>query len=403
MNILMLCTKYSLAENDVWLTNELANSLQAKGHQVDVIVVDWSAVSSGPVRHLKESSGVNVVIIPPVNFKLTIPIISKAIKWIFSSFSVCFELRRKFKEEKPKLIISFSPLVTMMFPVLTISRWKNVRKLLVQWDFFPYHHMQIGLMSSKFVFKVAKFFEEWLIKKFDVVGCMSVRNVDYLKRKYRLVKNQKVAVLPIWGKGSLIPDVDRSVIRARYGLSGTRPLAVFGGQLVTGRGLEDLLAAAEICEHLNSSICFVVIGSGPLESKIQDYLAAGHLNVVWIPRVPRSEYLLVIKACDLALVCTVRDVDVPSFPSKTIDYLRVGLPIIASVEKTTDYGDYIVSKGVGISVEAGCPEQIVEAINKLLEYDEELLVMKERAVSLFNMDFEVDSVSLSLLALADVE
>jgi hypothetical protein len=41
-----------------------------------------------------------------------------------------------------------------------------------------------------------------------------------------------------------------------------------------------------------------------------------------------------ISACDVGIVCTVAGVD-SSFPSKTIDYLRAGLPIVAAVEQDT--------------------------------------------------------------------
>ncbi|UHL63241.1 glycosyltransferase family 4 protein [Paralcaligenes sp. KSB-10] len=399
MNILILCTKFSLDENDAWLTNELADAFQHQGHQTSVIVVDWGATFGRSAADFKSTSGVDVNVIPAVNVSFPVPFVSKAMKWIFSSFAAYRKLHQKLKKEKPDLVITFSPSVTMAFPILAMAVLRHKKKFLIQWDFFPYHHKQIGLLSSRFVFSIAKKAEELLIRRFDAIGCMSQRNVDYLRSHYRLRSRQKVAILPVWGRGASIPDVDRDAIRARYGLPEIRPLAVFGGQLAVGRGLEDLLAAANLSERLCSNIVFVVIGSGPLGSLLTDYLEKGHSNVVWIPRVPRIEYLQVIKACDLALVCTVRNVDVPSFPSKTIDYLRAGLPIVASVEKTTDYGDYIVSKGVGLSVEAGHPDQLYAEIERLLHDEKQMLSMKRQGPHLFMSEMEVEHVAKRLLQL----
>ena len=42
MNILLLCTKFSMDENDPWLTNELAGSLQRAGNRVTVLCLDWA-------------------------------------------------------------------------------------------------------------------------------------------------------------------------------------------------------------------------------------------------------------------------------------------------------------------------------------------------------------------------
>lgn len=399
MNILILCTKFSLDENDAWLTNELADAFQHQGHQTSVIVVDWGATFGRPAVDFKSASGVDVNVIPAIDVSFPVPFVSKAMKWVFSSFAAYRKLRQKLKKRKPDLVIAFSPSVTMAFPILAMAVLRHSRKFLIQWDFFPYHHKQIGLLSSRFVFSIAKKAEELLIRRFDVIGCMSQRNIDYLRGHYCLRSSQKAAILPVWGRGTSIPDVDRDAIRARYGLPGLRPLAVFGGQLAVGRGLEDLLAAANLSERLCSNIVFVVIGSGPLESLLKGYLEKGHSNVIWIPRVPRNEYLQVIKACDLALVCTVRNVDVPSFPSKTIDYLRAGLPIVASVEKTTDYGDYIVSKGVGLSVEAGRPDQLYAEIERLLHDEKRMLSMKRQGPHLFMSEMEVEHVAMQLLQL----
>ncbi|MNV12897.1 putative glycosyl transferase [compost metagenome] len=193
--------------------------------------------------------------------------------------------------------------------------------------------------------------------------------------------------------------MDRADIRQKYSLPQDRPLVVFGGQLVHGRGLEDLIGAAKLSQQRGSPVTFLVIGSGSLESLVEASIEQCCGNLIWIPRIPRDEYVGLIKSCDLALVCTVRDVDVPSFPSKTIDYLRVGLPIIASVESSTDYGDYIASLGVGISVEAGEPDKLLESIEVLLRDTDKMRAMSELGPVRFKEVFEVKHITSQLLDL----
>ncbi len=397
MKILMLCTKFSLSEDDPWLTNELAESLQESGHEVTVVCLDWSASPGSANTEFRTSKGVNVISMSPISVRSRIAFVSRALKWTLSSFSAYRAIRRSLQYKDFELVIGFSPAVTMALPILKMTSRTQARSFLVQWDFFPYHHHQIGLLTSKATFFFAKKVEEFLIRRFDVIGCMSPANVNYLRTRYRLRESQDVCMLPIWGKGNPLPEGDRDAIRCRYGLPKMRPLVVFGGQLVRGRGLEDLLAAASLAEKQQSPIAFLIIGSGPLESLVTTYIKQGHENVTWISRVPRQEYLNLIKSCDIALVCTVRDVDVPSFPSKTIDYLRAGLPIVASVEKTTDFGDYLCSRGVGVSIEAGYPDQLVMSIERLLDDDEKMRAMRERGPACFNDNFDVRHVAAQML------
>jgi glycosyltransferase involved in cell wall biosynthesis len=399
MKILMMCTKFSLSENDPWLTNELADSFQELGHEVTVLCLDWSAKPGSTRSNLKLGNGVEVISIPPVLVSSPFGFVTRILKWSLSSFSAYSISRKLVKQRKFDAVIGFSPAITMALPIMLLARNKKLTSLLIQWDFFPHHHRQIGLFSSGVSFFVARKVEETLIRKFDVIACMSPANETYLRTHYPIRDEQKICITPVWGKETTLPGVDRADIRQKYSLPQDRPLVVFGGQLVHGRGLEDLIGAAKLSQQRGSPVTFLVIGSGSLESLVEASIEQCCGNLIWIPRIPRDEYVGLIKSCDLALVCTVRDVDVPSFPSKTIDYLRVGLPIIASVESSTDYGDYIASLGVGISVEAGEPDKLLESIEVLLRDTDKMRVMSELGPVRFKEVFEVKHITSQLLDL----
>ena len=401
MKILMLCNKFSLSENDPWLTNELADSFQELGHEVTVVRLDWWATPGSARLDLKLANGIEVISIPPVLVRFPLPFVSRVLKWSLSSFSAYSVSRKLSKDKDFDVMISFSPAVTMALPIMALAKKKTLTSLLIEWDFFPHHHRQIGLFTSGISFFVARKVEEMLIRMFDVVACMSPANEAYLRSHYPIRDEQRICIAPVWGKETTLPEIDRIVVRKKYKLPEDRPLVVFGGQLVHGRGLEDLLVAAKLAHKAGSSVIFLVIGSGSLEHLVEECVAQGCKNLIWISRIPRDEYLGLIKSCDLALVCTVRDVDVPSFPSKTIDYLRVGLPIVASVESSTDYGDYIASLGVGISVEAGEPEGLLKSVENLLNDFDKMRSMSAFGPIRFKEIFEVRHISSKLLDMVD--
>lgn len=397
MNIVILCTKFSIAESDPWLTNELADSLKGKGHSVTVINLDWSAKAGELDRSFVTSKGVQVFFVTPLYLNSRVALFSKLYKWCGSSWRVVNVLRRHFQRNSVDLLIGFSPAVTMAIPLLWQRFLGNVCSYIVLWDFFPYHQSQIGIMPSGLVFRLAKWLENTLIRGFDNIGCMSSANVDYLMSHYSIRAQQKIHILPIWGSNAPVRTVDCCEVRLRAGLPVDQNVVIFGGQLVKGRGLEDLLEVARLAAQNGSRTHFLIMGSGTLEVLVTAYLKEQHGNLTWIARVPRDEYLSIAQVCDVALVCTVRDVDVPSFPSKTIDYLRLGLPIIASVERSTDYGNFLVDQGVGVSVEAGCPPRLYACIEQLLMDPERLAKMSSRAPQCMAMHFCVDKVASDMI------
>lgn len=398
MNILLLCTKFSMDENDPWLTNELAGSLQRAGNRVTVLCLDWAGkLGSEKSAFFTTSAGTQVYVEKPVSVFPRFPLLSKLFKWAGSSCVASLRVARLERENNYDLVICFSPLVTMGLPAAWLAGVKKKNSLLIQWDFFPYHQRQIGMMTPGVVFNIARKVEGYLISRFKYIGCLSPANIAYLQSHYPIRHEQKVFTLPIWGEGSALPKSDVSLVREKYALPEDKAIIVFGGQLVHGRGIEDILAVARLAKQQSLPVVFLIIGSGSLESLVDDYICAGHANVIRFAHVPRQEYLEIIAACDLALVCTVRDVDVPSYPSKTIDYLRVGLPIVASVEKTTDYGEHIAQLGVGVYTEAGDPEALLCVIDNLLKNPELLGAMKAQGPTCFKEYFEVDSVVSKLL------
>ncbi|MGE8323113.1 MAG: glycosyltransferase family 4 protein [Pseudomonas sp.] len=397
MNIVMLCTKFSLQENDPWLTNEMAETLQGQGHSVTVINLDWAAAAGEPDHRLRTSKGVEVISVAPLLVRSRLPMLSKLMKWAGSSLRVVKLLREVSRTRPIDLVVGFSPAVTMSLPLLWQRYRGQAKAYMVLWDFFPHHQQQIGLMPSGLVFAIAKWFESTLIRTFDHIGCMSPANIAYLKRHYRLRPSQQVHTLPIWGRNTAVVPLDRQQTRQEMGLPVDRPIVVFGGQLVHGRGVEDLLQVARIAAREGSRSYYLIMGSGTLEGQVKAYLDEGHGNLSWIARVPRERYLDVAQACDVALVCTVRDVDVPSFPSKTIDYLRVGLPIVASVERSTDYGDFIVEQDVGVRVEAGEPVRLHECIEQLLADPQRLARMARRGPECMAEHFDVEHVARQLI------
>jgi glycosyltransferase involved in cell wall biosynthesis len=367
IHVLMLCTKYPLDPHDRYMTNELADALTAAGHQVQVVVTDWNAPAGAQTILTRSASGVDILAISPRQITGIGRFVARVSKWVFSSVFAKCEMRRAMGERTFDVLICFTPCVTVWAQVLWAMRRWPMRTVLFVHDFFPYHHQAIGLVSNGPVFAFGRWLEQALLRRFHVVGCNWPSNIAYLKRSYRVRPEQEVVWTPLWSEIVPAPPRSKLDIRTSYGLPQDKTIIVFGGQITEGRGIEDILGVAEIAQKRRPDLAFLFIGDGRLVSMIEQRIASGGDNVLLRRRIPRDEYLSVLRGCDVGLVATVKGVDSFSFPTKTIDYLRAALPIVAAVEDRSDYREFLERWKIGVSTPAGNVNALYGAIVRTVD------------------------------------
>ncbi len=358
MNILLIATKYSLKQESPWLTNELAESLRDHENNVSVLFVDWD----GKEDFYGETTcnGIKVLSIPAVTFPSLPSTINKTLKWIFSSLNAYFHFRSNLKHVRFDVLISFSPCTALWYFFLKLRKRTKIM-ILVYWDFFPIHNYQIGKVPYGSFLKPLYVLEKFLVSMFDFVGLMSKKNIEFFKEYFPYTAKQNIFGLPIWGRKISIEHRELydlfEKIKKKY-----RCVAVFGGQLEYGRGIENLLFIANRLRNENSDIGLLIIGDGPLKEMVAEASSDGRHNLIYFTRLSREDYLRLLSACDIGIVSTQANVTIPSYPSKCIDYFLCELPIIASVEMTTDFGEIIEDAGCGFFCPAGDNEQFIEKL-----------------------------------------
>jgi glycosyltransferase involved in cell wall biosynthesis len=371
MRALILCTKYPLDPRDRYMTNELAGALVAAGHCVQAVVTDWDAPFGAPVTSIRSDDGVDVLVIAPRAFSKLGRFVEKASKWTLSSLFALREMCKALSGRRFDVLICFTPCVTVAAQLHWATKHLGTRNMLFVHDFFPYHHRSIGLVPDGLVFQVARLLEEHLIRRFHAIGCNWPSNIVYLKKHYRIRKDQHVIWTPLWGESSTRPPPrPKEVARIEHSLPLDRKIVVFGGQITEGRGVEEMLTLAALAQTKRPDLAFLFVGDGRLTPVIEQRIASGASNVIWRRRIPRDEYLRLLGACDVGLVATVRQVDSSSFPTKTIDYLRASLPIVASVEEESDFRKFLSRWNIGVSVAAGDARALFQAVVSVIDHPE---------------------------------
>jgi glycosyltransferase involved in cell wall biosynthesis len=352
MRFLMICMQYPLGSGDSYLTTELADALVSAGHQVEVLLLDWSAPAGRHPEQLISSTGVRVLRCSPRGFGKAGTTLAHASKFVLSGAHVARVARTKLDLRAFDVAIAWMP-ATAISPLIPMLERAGIKhRILFIWDFFPNHHREIGRIPGGLPYVVAGAWERRLVRRFTTIFCSLPGNADYLRRNYPLRPQQQVGVTPVWCDPTPRPPTDRTAMRRRHGLPTDRPIAVFGGQLVAGRGFEQMLAAADDAMSAQSPLLFLFVGAGALSPLIRQRAEARD-NVRLLPPMDRASYVDLLDACDVGMVATVPGVTSFSIPSKTLDYLRSGLPVIAAVEAGNDFVDILQRYRVGTAVPFG--------------------------------------------------
>lgn len=395
--VLMVFVRFGDSPESRYLSNDLADAFAERGFGVRVIHLPWESTSGGGEDFYVQENGVEVLVSPPLSLGWLGRIGRLCAKWGGSSVLAAHRARRRFGKSPGTIVIGMSPIVLGAFVWRWALRSAHVGSYAYLVDFFPFHHRAIGVMPGGPIFKLAHWMECALLRRFSVIGCMSPLGLDYLKKNYALRPDQATGLVSLWGPQSLASDTNPHLMRAKYDLPVDRPVAVFGGQITHGRGIEDILASAEVAREAQSSLIFLFIGRGPLAPLVQQSIDSGASNVRLISELGRDEYLTLVAACDVGIVATVADVDVPTFPSKTIDYLRAGLPVAASVEASTDFDAFVEAHGFGLAVRAGDPTCLLGAIEAILADDGRRDAMVSAGRRTLRETFNVDIAVTSML------
>ena len=334
MKILFLLLDYSKDEKHLGLYKELVHEFRDNGHEVFVATVNEK--KNKIETQLNIEKGVNVLRIKTGNM-FGVSFIEKGITNLTLGNIFKSEINKYFKDIKFDLVIHHTPPITFT-PVIKFLKQKYATKsYLILRDIFPQNAVDLGIIKNRFLFKFFRKKESILYKESDYIGCMSEGNIQYIKKHNIKIDIKKLHILRNWGKIKPKLNINRQNIREKYGFSRNDFILVFGGNMGKPQGLEFLLKLAKEYKT-HKDIKILLVGKGNEKQKLELIKIKEKLsNVIFLEFIPREEYESLTGACDIGIVSLHSDFTIPNIPSKTVDYCKLGLPILASTDKNTDY------------------------------------------------------------------
>ena len=390
MRVLFITSDYLRPEKGSNIYTDLADALNKNNHIVKVVVAEEK--KNIDKTTLFEENGIPVLRIKTGNL-YEIGFVEKALTFLTISRDLKKGINKFFSHEEFDLILFQSPPLTLYKVVKWAMKKYKANSYLMMKDIFPQNGVDIGLYTKKHpVYLYFKMGERKLYEISSKIGCMSDGNMKYLIEHNPNINPNKFEIFRNTVKitDDKLSEKERNLIRKKYGITKDDVVAIFGGNFGKPQGLDFLLDVLKKYKN-RGNVKFVLIGRGTEKNRIfAKVKEEEYNNVLTFDFIPMREYEKLTRACDIGLIFLDRRFTIPNFPSKTLSYLECSLPIMAAIDKCTDYSKMLTDENCGFWVENGDIKNYVKYFDKLLNDRELRIKMGKNGRKYFEEECDVE-------------
>lgn len=193
---------------------------------------------------------------------------------------------------------------------------------------------------------------------------VSNSNFEVLTKKLGVPGN-KISIIPNGFDGKIFRPMPKKEVREKLGLPLEKKIVLSVGNLISIKGYEYLIRAAEIAMRKRKDTMFVIVGNGPLRGKLEQLVNSLSLKGIFlfVGSKHHDEVSLWMNAADLFVLPSLSEGN----PTVMFEALGVGLPFIGT--KVGGIPEIITSEDYGLLCEPANPEDLAEKILIALEKD----------------------------------
>ena len=363
MNVLLLANEFPPeVRSAALLMGELADTLSERGHQVTVITAldpDDERRKGRFWKPVEEQRGsVRVLRIPTFAVHRTLAgaifrgagQIVNAIAYLMTALSL----------RDVDVSLAYSPPLPLGIVGAILHKIRGVPHVLNVQDLVPQYAIDLGILKNPALIRVLKWVEKTTYASVQRITVHSRGNADYMAREG--VPGHKVSVVPNWVDTRQIrPSPRETEYRRAAGLDG-KFVVLFAGALGFAQDVDTIVEAGTFLRE-HPEIVLLIVGDGVEKKRLQEKARSlGLDNVRFMPLVSSQKYPEVVASADLCLATLQKTLACPVVPSKLLGYMAAGRPIVGSFPEGGDAPRAIREAECGISVPAGEPAQLAQAI-----------------------------------------
>ena len=240
--------------------------------------------------------------------------------------------------------------------------------------------MAVDLWKSRSDLAVDRFLSRWTDR---VVG-----NSNAVVAFYRAagIPAEKLAMIPSGIADEEPPDVDPAEVRVGLGLPEGVPLVLFAGRLAEQKGVDTLLSALDLLQHVRPDVCTLIVGAGPLRGRLEETARAFRLfegrKVSFLGH--RDDVPRLLAASDVLVLPSLYE----GLPNVVLEAMRSRKPVVATAAPGTT--EVVEDGRTGLLVPLRDPPALTQAIRRVIEDADLARTLGEAGRARVEAEFGVD-------------
>lgn len=394
MRILLL-HQYFLEENDPGASrwNEITKNWTEKGHEIIVIGGMMHANGSEKLPQykkkyfVKNKQGKIDVLRCHVSESYNSGFAGRLLGYFSFMFSSLWGGLFK-TEGKFDVIIVTSPPLFIGITGYLLSKIKRVPMVFEVRDLWPESAIDTGVLTNKFIIKLAFGIEAFLYKKSKLINVLTPAFQKTLLNQ-KNVSSDKLILIPNAADFTLSEDImqtfDRDGFRKENDLDSYFVITYVGAHGVANH-LEQLLYAGKKLEDTN--VLFLLIGQGMEKKRLMELsIEISNTNIRFLDSVPKKDVFKYIIASDMG-ASVLKNVETfkTVYSNKTFDYFSCKKPILMAIDGVSR--KLVEEANAGVFVEPENSEDFNNIIRKYLNNPELVLEQGENGYNFAKNNFD---------------
>ncbi len=350
------------------LSFEMAKELSQRGHRVQVVtVLPRKRYSDAPEtyagRIIRRETLTKTLTVLRVGFRLNLGegLAGRAVQYFLMPL---YQTVGVIVSPRPDVILCESPPLLAGISAWFASKLKRTKFAIRIQDIHPDVLEETGLIKNRLLISVMRMIERFVYQRAALVTTISPAYEERIRSKG--VPRAKVKYIPNWADDRRIRPDKTGELRRKLNLSDAFVLT-YAGTMSWFQDLETVLEAAKIVGN-NPRIRFLLIGDGALKDSLTRKAEQLHTkNVTFLPFQSREMYYDTKASSDVCLVSLKKAVTTPEMPSKVLEIMMAGTPILANVPQRSDTALVVKDADCGIVIEPENPMEFVKAVRWLYD------------------------------------
>lgn len=225
-----------------------------------------------------------------------------------------------------------SPPLFLGYSAMYLARKKNAKLIFNVSDLWPESAEKLGVVTNKYLLKLAYNLEAKLYKKSVLVTGQTQGICKNINERFNTVKTYWLpnGVDLSYYNPEIILDTNW---RQKNGFTDSDFILLYAGIIGIAQGLEIILNAAYELKN-KSNIKFILLGSGPEKEKLQNLKTEKQLNNIhFFDAISKAEMPNVLKSVNVSIVPLKKlDLFLGAIPSKIFENLAMEIPVLLGVD-----------------------------------------------------------------------